>query len=441
MSLSRSTSEIKISASAADDSQLKAICFERENWKYDLTRNRSDGKPRLSLSQRIVFRLLKQVNNGFILLHDGAETYPFGDVDSDLKVEVRIHNSRAYRRIIQNGSIGAAEAYVEGQWSTTDLTTLIQIFSRNMWALEKHEKRFSWLSRIFGRLLHHVINRNSKAGSRTNIAAHYDLGNDLYRLFLDRHMQYSSAIFPDCGATLEQAQEHKMQLLCERLGLNADDHLLEIGTGWGGLACYAAKHYGCRVTTTTISKAQYEVARQRVVDQGLQTRVSLLFDDYRDLNGQYSKIISVEMIEAVGHTFMPEYFRLLDKLLMPGGKVVIQAITITDQRYDSYRKNVDFIRRYIFPGGHLPSINEICRHLKGQTTMRLNHFSDYGRHYADTLKIWNRRFQAHREEILALGFSEDFIRLWQYYFGYCEGAFREAVIGLAHIEAVKSRHQ
>ncbi|MCL4110194.1 UNVERIFIED_CONTAM: hypothetical protein GTU68_026714 [Idotea baltica] len=231
-----------------------------------------------------------------------------------------------------------------------------------------------------------------------------------------------------------------MHVLCERLELNSNDHLLEVGTGWGGLACYAAKHYGCNVTTTTISKAQYEIAEQRIAAQGLQDKVTLLLDDYRDLRGQYSKVVSVEMIEAVGHEFMPEYFKLLDGLLAPGGKLVIQAITIEDQRYDDYRKSPDFIQRYIFPGGHLPSVSEICRHIKEQTTMRLVDFSDYGHHYADTLKIWNERFMAQREEVARLGFTEDFARLWHYYFCYCEGAFRENVIGLAHIETVKSQY-
>jgi cyclopropane-fatty-acyl-phospholipid synthase len=413
---------------------------ERKVYEQGFKQNVARNNIRMGPSQRAVFFLLGKLSNGFIVLHDGGSEFTFGDSSADIKVEIHIHDPKFYRRLLVGGSIGAAESYIEGQWSTSQLTDLIRIFSRNLGVLQQHEKRFSGLSNIVQRVRHSMVNRNSKSGSRTNIAAHYDLSNDFYRLFLDPAMQYSSAIFPTPDASLELAQQHKMKLLCERLDLTEKDHLLEVGTGWGGLACYAAEHYGCTVTTTTISKAQYDIAQQRIVDLGLQDKVTLLLDDYRDLNGQYSKIVSVEMIEAVGHEFMPEYFRLLDSLLAPGGKLVIQAITIEDQRYDDYRKSPDFIQRYIFPGGHLPSVSEICRHIKEQTSLRLNHFSDYGHDYADTLKIWNDRFMSQRDDVSKLGFTEDFTRLWHYYFCYCEGAFRENVIGLAHIETTKSLH-
>ncbi|WP_019529543.1 SAM-dependent methyltransferase [Dasania marina] len=394
---------------------------------------------KMTLAKRLVFSLLNRLQHGHVRLIDGDNDYCFGSEDEELRAELTIVHPQAYKRLLFGGSIGAAEAYVEGLWQTDNLVNLIRIFSRNLPALKKYEDRFAWLSKPFN-LIRHRSNRNNKSGSRTNIAAHYDLSNEMYRMFLDPHMQYSSAIFPHADANLEQAQEHKLRTICERLQLTPDDHLLEIGTGWGGLACFAAIHYGCKVTTTTISKAQYDIARQRVNDESLQSKVTLLLDDYRDLKGQYSKIVSVEMIEAVGHEFMPEYFNILDRLLEPGGKLLIQAITIEDQRYDEYRTNVDFIQRYIFPGGHLPSVSEICRHIKEQTNMRLNHFVDYGQDYANTLKEWGSRFDKNHDAILNLGFSEDFYRLWQYYFSYSEGGFREAVIGLAHIETVKAKY-
>lgn len=399
----------------------------------------SCAESRNSLSERIFFKLLSQLRYGYIQVIEDDETYEFGDTGADIHTQLIITDSKAYKRILWGGSIGAAEAYVEGLWDADSVTNLVRIFSRNLARLDKYEKRFGFISNIFN-LAKHRLSSNSKAGSRTNIAAHYDLSNDMYRLFLDPHMQYSSAIFPQVDASLEQAQEHKMTLICDYLELNENDHLLEVGSGWGGLACFAAKHYGCKVTTTTISPSQFSIAKERIETQGLTDKVTLLLEDYRDLKGEYSKIVSVEMIEAVGHQFMPTYFKTLDDLLAPGGKLMIQSITINDQRYDSYRKNVDFIQRYIFPGGHLPSVSLICDQVKQQTNMHLDHLMDYRLDYAETLRQWRLRFMHHKSEILSLGFSEDFIRLWEYYFCYCEGGFREKVIGLAHIGLVKDAH-
>ena len=392
-----------------------------------------------SLSKTIFFKLLEQLNDGCIHLSEDGVVYKFGDAGAEIHAKITIVDQKAYRRLLWGGSIGAAEAYVEGLWYADSVTNIVRIFSRNLSKLDKYEKRFGFLSNIFN-LFKHRLSTNSKSGSRTNIAAHYDLSNDMYRLFLDPYMQYSSAIFPKIDSSLEEAQEHKMALICDYLELNEDDHLLEIGTGWGGLACYAAKHYGCKVTTTTISSAQFAVAEERIIASGLDNNITLLLEDYRDLKGQYSKIVSIEMIEAVGHKFMPAYFKKLDKLLAPGGKLMIQSITINDQRYEDYRKNVDFIQRYIFPGGHLPSVSLICNQVKQQTNMYLDHFADYRLDYANTLKEWRYQFLNHKEEILALGFNEDFIRLWEYYFCYCEGGFREKVIGLAHIGIIKNQH-
>jgi cyclopropane-fatty-acyl-phospholipid synthase len=392
-----------------------------------------------SFSKRIVFSLLKKLTAGHIRLIENGKEAMFGDSHADIKATITIHDQKTYSRILWGGSIGAGEAYVEGLWSSENLVDVIRLFSRNLAALEKHEQRFGFLLNIIN-MVKHRLNRNSKAGSRTNIAAHYDLSNEMYRFFLDDSMQYSSGIFPHETTTLEEAQQHKLKTICEALNLTEDDQLLEIGTGWGGLACYAAKNYGCHVTTTTISDAQFDLAKQRINDENLSHKITLLKKDYRDLTGQYSKIVSIEMIEAVGHKFMPTYFGMLDQLLKPGGKSFIQAITMNDQRYDSYVNNVDFIQRNIFPGGHLPSVSVICDLLKNNTNMYMKQLSDYRIDYARTLSAWRASFLDNREAIQSLGFNDDFIRLWEYYFSYCEGGFRESAIGLAHIELIKNEY-
>ena len=395
------------------------------------------GKP--SLSKRIVYSLLKKLIDGHIRLVENGHEVLFGNPDASINVTITIHDQKAYSRILWGGSIGAGEAYVEGLWSSDNLVDVIRLFSRNLATLEKHEQRFGFLLNIIN-MFKHRLNRNSKAGSRTNIAAHYDLSNEMYQFFLDEAMQYSSGIFPHKTTTLEEAQQHKLKTICDALKLTKDDHLLEIGTGWGGLACYAAKNYGCQVTTTTISEAQFDLAQQRISDAHLNHKITLLKKDYRDLTGQYSKIVSIEMIEAVGHKFMPTYFKTLDKLLKPGGTSFIQAITMNDQRYDSYVNNVDFIQRNIFPGGHLPSVSVICDLVKNNTNMYMKQLSDYRIDYARTLSAWRASFLDNREAIQSLGFNDDFIRLWEYYFSYCEGGFRESAIGLAHIELIKNEY-
>jgi len=392
-----------------------------------------------SFSKRVVLSLLRKLTDGHIRLIENGNELFFGSNDADIKATIIIHDPKAYSRILWGGSIGAGEAYVEGLWSSENLVDVIRLFSRNLAALEKHEQRFGFLLNIVN-MVKHRLNRNSKAGSRTNIAAHYDLSNEMYRFFLDEAMQYSSGIFPHETTTLAEAQQYKLKTICEALNLTEDDQLLEIGTGWGGLACYAAKNYGCHVTTTTISDAQFDLAQQRINDENLSHKITLLKKDYRDLTGQYSKIVSIEMIEAVGHKFMPTYFEMLDKLLKPGGKSFIQAITMNDQRYDSYVNNVDFIQRNIFPGGHLPSVSVICDLLKNNTNMYMKQLSDYRIDYAKTLSAWRASFLDNREAIQSLGFNDDFIRLWEYYFSYCEGGFRESAIGLAHIELIKNEY-
>lgn len=387
-------------------------------------------------ARRLAFSLLSDLQDAYLVIKEGQEVFEFGERAASLQAQIQVHEPRFYRQLMLGGSIGAAEAWVEGNWHSPDLSAVIQLFARNVKVQDRFERRLAWLTTPWHRLKHR-FNRNSLSGSRANIAAHYDLGNDMYRLFLDPLMQYSSAVFPTPDSSLDAAQEHKLHLICQQLELKPGEHLLEIGTGWGGLACFAAQHYGCRVTTTTLSAEQLKHAKARVEQAGLSEQVTLLLEDYRDLTGQYDKLVSVEMIEAVGHEYLPVYFQTLNRLLKPDGKLLIQAITIADQRYDLYRNGVDFIQRYIFPGGCLPSVSEMCRHLKEHTDMTLTRLQDYGQHYARTLNLWAARFQQLEPALKELGYSRDFHRLWAFYFAYCEGAFREGSIGLVHFEAAK----
>ena len=391
------------------------------------------------LAKRKVLEVLAHIEYGHVILHEDGRSQSFGSHDADLHANIYIEDQAFYLAVLSGGSIGAAEAYVEGLWHCDNLTAVIQIFARAMNIVDKLEAGFAWL-RMPIEKIRHFANRNSKSGSRTNIAAHYDLGNDMYQTFLDPHMQYSSAIFPNEDASLDQAQEHKLQVICDQLELTQDDHLVEIGTGWGGLACYAAKHYGCKVTTTTLSKEQLVIAKQRAVDEGVADKIEFLLTDYRDMQGSYDKLVSIEMIEAVGHAYLSGYFAKLNNLLKPGGKMLIQAITIADQRYDAYRKGVDFIQRYIFPGGCLPSLSEMLKHIKQRTQLNVTQLNSYAKDYADTLLHWEKAFSASSKKLTEMGYNQDFQRLWQFYFAYCEAGFREETINLVHLQADKPLH-
>ncbi|MGL5336712.1 MAG: class I SAM-dependent methyltransferase [Enterovibrio sp.] len=385
--------------------------------------------------KRAFLGFLSQLQHGFLQLQDEGEFHEFGDPACELKAKIVVHDPRFYRNILLGGSIAAGESWVEGLWSSPDLVNVVRLIARNLPQLDALERRFGWLSMPINKL-RHWMNRNTPSRSRVNIAAHYDLGNDLYQLFLDEQMQYSSAIYPTPHATLSQAQQHKLHTICERLALQPDDHLLEIGTGWGGLALYAATHYGCKVTTTTISNEQYHFARKRIEEQGLTDRITLLQSDYRDLRGQFDKVVSIEMIEAVGKQFLPSYFEQLSALVKPGGRMLLQAITMADARHCDYADSVDFIQRYIFPGGFLPSLSQMTA-LLARTDLQLVRLHDYGFDYARTLKQWSERFLSHAATIRDLGYSQDFIRLWHFYFAYCEGGFWERTISLVHFEAIK----
>lgn len=344
-----------------------------------------------------------------------------------LSAEIEVFEMSFYRQISLGGSIGAAESYMDKLWQTDDLTAVIRILVRNRDLLDSMEGGLATLTNTLLKFWH-FARRNSKHGSRKNIAAHYDLGNDLFSLFLDRHGMYSSATYHDLELSLEEASTAKLERICRKLDLKPGDHVLEIGTGWGGFASYAATHYGCTITTTTISKEQFEAARQRIDDEGLNDRVTVLMQDYRDLTGTYDKLVSIEMIEAVGHHYLDTYLNQCANLLKPNGLALIQAITIEDQRYKQALKSVDFIKRYIFPGSFIPCVNAIIASASRCTDFRLINLEDQGESYALTLKAWRERFMASLDKVQEQGYDEQFIRMWEFYLCYCEGGFWEKSI-------------
>lgn len=382
--------------------------------------------------RHLVFNLLNKMDDAYIEIDEGSQATFVGNPSAQLKGHITIHDDNVFRDLIKGGSIAAAEAYIAQRWSTPDLTSLIRIFARHQTQLDQIEKKTSWIY-TFKNLLTNRLNANTLSGSKKNILAHYDLGNELYTRFLDDRMMYSCALYNQPSDTLAEAQTNKLKSICDKLDLQPSDQLLEIGTGWGGLAIYAAQHYGCHVTTTTISDEQFAYAQQQVKQLGLEDKITLLKQDYRHLEGQYDKLVSVEMIEAVGHQFLPTFFKQCNDLLKPSGKLLIQAITIADQRYDQYRKSTDFIQKYIFPGGCLPSLNVINQQVAQTTDMMIDNIEDIGLHYARTLADWRSNFERNWHSIQPFGYDEQFKRLWHYYFCYCEGAFMERVISTHHI--------
>lgn len=342
-------------------------------------------------------------------------------------VTLHVKDPRFFRATALGGSLGAAEAYLNGWWETDDLVGLVQVMVKNRDTLQGLERGLARLARPF-RSLAHALRRNSRRGSRRNIAAHYDLGNEFFQLFLDDTLAYSCGIFERPGASLHDASVAKFDRICRVLELSPKDHLLEIGTGWGGFAMHAAREYGCRVTTITISAQQELLANRRIAAAGLSPRITVLNRDYRDLDGTYDKLASIEMIEAVGHQFLNGFFRVCAEHLKPGGRFALQAITIQDHLYHSALHEVDFIKAYIFPGSFIPS-RAVLAEAAGRTDLRLADQHDLTPHYAETLKHWRRNFLARRQEVMALGFDERFVRLWEFYFAYCEGGFRERVLG------------
>jgi cyclopropane-fatty-acyl-phospholipid synthase len=390
------------------------------------------------LARTIMLKVLAKLQVGSLTFIENGETLVFGSTEDPAAphAEVHVHDSDLYRRVLTGGSIAAGETFIEGLWSSPDLTAVTRAFSANLSMLEAMSDKQNVIARLALKMSHWA-RRNTTAQSRENISAHYDLGNNFFSLFLDPSMMYSSAVFPAPESDLASAAQYKLHLICEDLELKPDDHLIEIGTGWGGMAIYAAEHYGCRVTTTTISQEQFDYTVNAVTARGLQDRITVLFDDYRDLTGQFDKLVSIEMIEAVGHQFYDTYFRTVSRLLKPHGKAVIQAITITEQRYEQARDSVDFIKRYIFPGGCLPSLTVISDALSRMTDMQMSNLRDITQDYANTLNAWHESFLNKLEAVQGMGFDDRFIRMWRYYLSYCEGGFRERIIGTYQITMTK----
>lgn len=400
--------------------------------------------PMLSqIAKSLVLKQLKKLHTGCIVIKDNDEVMRFGEAlepNDDLYGELTIIDSHTYSDIMTGGSIGAAEAYMTGDWITPDLTRLMRVMVRNLDILNGLEGGLASISKPFLKGFH-WLNQNTEKGSRRNIAAHYDLGNDFFKLFLDPTMMYSSGIFPNDDATMEQASLNKLKTICEKLNLTAHDHVVEIGTGWGSFAIYAAKHYGCKVTTTTISEQQYLYAKQQVLAEGLEDKITLLKEDYRKLEGKFDKLVSIEMIEAVGWKFFDTFFAKCASLLKTDGVMLIQAITIEDQRYEQAKKDVDFIQRYIFPGSCIPSIAAMTDSTKRSSDLRLVQLQDFAQHYSRTLHAWHVAFNKEEKIITEQGYSEDFKRMWRFYLSYCEAGFAERAIGVSHLIFAKPLHR
>jgi cyclopropane-fatty-acyl-phospholipid synthase len=392
------------------------------------------------LGRRLFLAKLTGLREGELTVIEGGESVTFGrrTPECNLRATIEVLHPQTYADAAFGGTVGAGEAYIGGLWRADDLTALIRLMIVNRDVMQSMEGGAAFATAPLRRLLH-WLNRNSPDGSRRNIAAHYDLGNDLFKLMLDETMAYSCAVFERNDATLHEAQVAKFERICRKLRLSPDDHLLEIGTGWGGLAIHAAARYGCRVTTTTISREQHEWAKEKVAAAGLGGRVTLLLDDYRDLRGRYDKLVSIEMIEAVGARYLDTYTAQCGRLLEPHGAMLLQAITLQDQVYEEALKSVDFIQRFIFPGSFIPSVSAITDSVRRSTDMKVFHLEDIGPHYATTLRLWRENFFANLPEVRRLGYPESFVRMWEYYLCYCEGGFLERRIGDVQMLLTKPR--
>jgi cyclopropane-fatty-acyl-phospholipid synthase len=379
-----------------------------------------------------VHAALAAIRSGAVTLVDGAERRRVGDPTAALRATVHVEDPRFYRALALGGALGAAESYIDGHWRSHDLTALVRIFAVNRDALGRLDggaARWRRPARAWLR----ARQRNTRAGSRRNIAAHYDLGDPFFELFLDPTLTYSCGLFEHPGDTMEDASVAKYEHVCRKLQLQPGQRVLEIGSGWGGFALHAASRYGCRVTTTTVSRRQYERARRRVAEAGLGDRVEVLFEDYRDLRGEYDRLVSIEMIEAVGHENLAAFFRICGERLRPEGAMLLQAITIPDRDFAAYTRNVDFIKRYIFPGGELVSLGALHAAATCASDLRLVHLEDLTPHYAETLRRWRARMIENRSAMRALGLDERFLRMWEFYLCYCEGGFEERATGLVQV--------
>ena len=398
------------------------------------------GSKKVALLRALLLKVLSKASEGhFVLKENGTIIAEVGSPSADLQAEADVLDQRAYERALLGGNTAAGEAYVDGWWTSPDITQVTRFFSRNLSMMDYWDSRFGWLLKPF-KTMRYLRRLNSKRQAKKNILAHYDLGDELYQTFLDSKMQYSSAIFDEEGNSLEEAQVNKLTRICDQLKLREDDHLLEVGSGWGGLAIFAAENYGCQVTTTTISDNQYRYAKNKIDAAGLSDKINLLSDDYRLLQGKFEKVVSVEMIEAVGKKYLSGYFQKLNDLLKPGGLLMLQAITIADQRLKSYSSNEDFIQKHIFPGGFLPSVYLISKILADSTELVMRDFRDIGLDYSKTLSHWHKNLLEKKETLSQLGYDDQFYNLWTYYLGYCEGGFLERRISASQMLMSKAPH-
>jgi cyclopropane-fatty-acyl-phospholipid synthase len=391
-------------------------------------------KVTLSLAQRIVYRLLSKLQYGKVTLIEkgsrqefvGSEGHAIGEV------VIKINSKKLFSSLLLTGTNGAAHSYIEGYWETDNLAKLIEISLVNEKVFQKIDNKFTLITRVATNFID-FIKKNNKNHAKRNILMHYDLSNEFFQLFLDKKMVYSCAIYESENTDLDVASVHKLKTICDSLKLTSSDHVLEIGSGWGGLAIFAAENYGCKVTTTTVSDKQFEHVKSEVKRLNLQDKVEVLNKDYRDLSGQYDKLVSVEMIEAVGHVYFETFFKKCNDLVRPGGLFFLQAITINDKAYEQAKIDIDFIKKYIFPGGCLPSMRVIHESITKCTQMQLLNSYEIGPHYVKTLSDWMTRFNARVDVIKSLGFTEQFIRTWQFYFCYCIAGFRQSYINNIHI--------
>ncbi|MGE3180978.1 MAG: class I SAM-dependent methyltransferase [Phycisphaerae bacterium] len=383
-------------------------------------------------ARRGVLAHLREISTGRLALQEGSNRLEFGPASASQSAQITVHDPALYRAVAFNGALGAGESFIRGDWSTDDLVGLLRLFLQN-------EALFARLDGILARTtaplvkLFHASRRNTRKGSRRNIAAHYDLGNDFYRLFLDETMTYSAGIFERKDATLRDASVAKLERVCRKMNLQPGMRILEIGTGWGSFAIHAARTYGCHITTTTISKEQYDYAAQQVADHKLGHLITLLNEDYRALIGKYDRVVSIEMIEAVGHHYLGTFLAQCERLLTADGQMVIQAITMAERYYKQALHKVDFIKRFVFPGSFIPSLGAIQQSLTENTRLQQVHQEDFGPHYAITLRHWRKRFLGNRAQIQALGYSDALIRMWEYYLAYCEAGFLERTIGVSQL--------
>lgn len=382
-----------------------------------------------------ILKSLAALEGGCLVIDDPLGRSELGGMGRDapeLHIHVVVRHLSFYRLLALGGSVGAGEAYGDGIWHCDDLVGLVRLLVRNRELLDRMESGFARYSGLMMRCWH-AARRNTRGGSQRNISAHYDLSNDFFSLFLSDDLMYSSALWDGPADTLEQASARKLNAICRKLDLQPSDTVVEIGTGWGGFALHAARHYGCRVVTTTISKEQHALATKRVAAAGLAGQVKVLCQDYRDLQGRYDKLVSIEMIEAIGAPYLETYFAKVGELLKPDGLALIQAITIEDHRYQQALRSVDFIKRHIFPGSFIPSVQSILSAKTRVSDLALVHLEDFGSSYARTLQAWRERFLSRLDDAQALGFDARFARMWEFYLAYCEGGFRERSIGLSHL--------